>query len=430
VGRAPVTTPGEAQVFVQKTLDAMAATAAGGPISVLLTGAANGNTFPPLIDFASLSEQLQPLFTADPANHVTRLYQFPGSWPGSELATRASVLDSLERGYDVLVLNGPGGPGVFAPGTQPQENIVSADLAALTNARPMHAVALSAYTNQPGTFSIGAALLRDPSGGAASVLGPVDIEFTVPSYQLIQGVLARIYGPDVPPQDVPSIGEALAATIASFGAQGDVGRLTTQGNLLLGDPALLMPGTAAGGVTPVTMSLVSAVAEPGVVRLAWFAGGATGLAVDVERSTPASAWARVATVTQDGEGRLVYEDRDVLAGGRYGYRLAYTEDGARRTGGEAWVTVPAAPVLALSGPRPNPAVRALAVAFSLPDAAPARLEVLDVAGRVVRAREVGTLGAGSHVVDLTEGRMPPPGVYLVRLTRAGTSLTQRASVIR
>ncbi len=428
VGRAPVTSAAEAQVFVQKTLAAMNAATANGPISVLLTGA--GDAYPvPRVDFAMFSEELLPLFTAHPENHVARLYEFPASWPGSFQATRASMLDSLERGYDVLTLYGPGGPGVFAAGIQSQDNLVAADLAALTNARPMCVFAPSPYTNQPGTFSIGAALLRAPRGGAAAVVGPADLQLIGVSMRFVKDIVERIYGPEVLASEAPTIGEALSSTIADYAPPSELARPTTQGNLLLGDPALMAPGTG-DAATPVALALVSAIAEHDVVRLTWLASGGAGPVADVERGTPVSAWTRLETVTPDGSGRFVVEDRDVIPGGRYGYRLAFTEGDARRYAGETWVTVPPAPALALAGPRPNPATHGLAIAFSLPDAAAARLEVLDIAGRVIRAREVGGLGAGSHVVDLAEGQMPPPGVYVVRLTRAGASLVRRACVVR
>jgi hypothetical protein len=72
----------------------------------------------------------------------------------------------------------------------------------------------------------------------------------------------------------------------------------------------------------------------------------------------------------------------------------------------------------------------LSAAFSLPDAAAARLELTDLAGRRILARDVGALGAGDHVVDLAEGRRLAPGVYLLRLTRGDESLTTRAIVLR
>jgi beta-propeller uncharacterized protein DUF5122 len=88
------------------------------------------------------------------------------------------------------------------------------------------------------------------------------------------------------------------------------------------------------------------------------------------------------------------------------------------------------PRIVLRGARPNPSFAGLSAAFSLPDAAAARLEVTDLAGRRVVARDVGALGAGEHVVDLAEGRRLAPGVYLLRLTRGGDSLTSRAVVLR
>ena len=54
----------------------------------------------------------------------------------------------------------------------------------------------------------------------------------------------------------------------------------------------------------------------------------------------------------------------------------------------------------------------------------------DLAGRRILARDVDTLGAGDHVVDLTEGLKLAPGVYLLRLTRGDESVTARAVVIR
>jgi hypothetical protein len=43
-------------------------------------------------------------------------------------------------------------------------------------------------------------------------------------------------------------------------------------------------------------------------------------------------------------------------------------------------------------------------------------------------REVGSLGAGEHVVT-PSGQKIVPGVYVVRLTRAGRSLSRTAIVI-
>jgi len=53
-----------------------------------------------------------------------------------------------------------------------------------------------------------------------------------------------------------------------------------------------------------------------------------------------------------------------------------------------------------------------------------------VAGRRLATRDVGAMGVGEHVVVLGEGGDIPTGVYLVRLTRRGQSLTSRVVLIR
>jgi hypothetical protein len=85
--------------------------------------------------------------------------------------------------------------------------------------------------------------------------------------------------------------------------------------------------------------------------------------------------------------------------------------------------------LAQLGPTSRPARGgALGVAFSLPDAQPATIELVDIAGRRVASREVGSLGAGRHEVDLARGLSP--GIYMVRLTRAGDARIVKAAVLR
>ena len=60
------------------------------------------------------------------------------------------------------------------------------------------------------------------------------------------------------------------------------------------------------------------------------------------------------------------------------------------------VEVPRTARLALAGMLPNPGGREAAVRFQLPRAAPARLELLDIAGRRLLRREVGSLGPGTQ----------------------------------
>jgi hypothetical protein len=78
----------------------------------------------------------------------------------------------------------------------------------------------------------------------------------------------------------------------------------------------------------------------------------------------------------------------------------------------------------------NPATGArLLVSFSLPSSSPARLELLDVAGRRVALREVGSLGAGAHQVRLGSDA-PPSGVYFLRLIQGGSLASHRVAIVR
>jgi len=69
----------------------------------------------------------------------------------------------------------------------------------------------------------------------------------------------------------------------------------------------------------------------------------------------------------------------------------------------------------------------LSVAFSLPSARGARIDLLDVSGRVVAGREVGALGSGTHEILLPGP--PAPGVYFLRLTQADHQSVRRTAIV-
>jgi hypothetical protein len=71
----------------------------------------------------------------------------------------------------------------------------------------------------------------------------------------------------------------------------------------------------------------------------------------------------------------------------------------------------------------------LAVAFELASDAPARLELLDIAGRRVLSRDLAGLGGGGHVLALARSASrPAAGLYFLRLTQAGRALTRRVVI--
>ena len=415
VGRAPVSTPGEAQVFVDKAI-AFAALDPARPIRALLAADALP-IGPDTLDTAPNAESIALILSSHPT-HFVKLYQRWYAWPGAFPESRGSLLDSLNAGYDVAYLDGSGGAGAFQAGAYPADLVFAPEFGALANAQPGLAFFMSAFTTQPGAGSVGRAFVLAPLGGAASVIGSSDVQFTSIGAQFARGFFHQAIELHAPTQ-----GEAMAATVASLVSFSPVdnARLTTIGNVLFGDPALPVSGSKEPPV-PVLLSLVDADTSPGEARLSWYAAEARGGAI-VERRTSGTDWTACGNARALGQGSYEFVDR--VPAGRYGYRLRIGGD----MSDEAWLDVPAAVAsLALAGFRPNPASAARTVSFSLASNEPATLQLIDVRGRTVARREVGGAGPGPHTVDL--GGELEPGVYWLRLVQGADVRETRGVVAR
>jgi PKD repeat protein len=79
------------------------------------------------------------------------------------------------------------------------------------------------------------------------------------------------------------------------------------------------------------------------------------------------------------------------------------------------------PALRLLRVTPNPAHAGveLSVQLSLPVSEPARLQVLDLAGRIVLNSDLASRDKGFHEIRLAWERRPAPGTYWVRLSQGG-----------
>ena len=106
------------------------------------------------------------------------------------------------------------------------------------------------------------------------------------------------------------------------------------------------------------------------------------------------------------------------------------ESGAFRTGSTTGVGSNGPVSFAMRKISPNPTRGEFTVDFSLPNGRSATLAVFDVGGRQVASRLVGGLGAGQHTVTFGRDVRLPAGVYHVRLTQDGHSLSSRATVIQ
>jgi hypothetical protein len=195
-----------------------------------------------------------------------------------------------------------------------------------------------------------------------------------------------------------------------------------------GDDVMLLLSGGRGLPTAVDASLVASDVRGDAAVLRWLVPGSD--AVTVERSQVGGAWTALAQVSPDGQRFVNYTDTGLAPGSRYGYRLRLGRGASASTSGDVWLDVPVTDAFALRGALENPSSGPMRVAFSLAGSAPARLQLFDIAGRLIEAAEVGGLGAGAHVYALGAGRPTAPGLYLVRLTSAGRTLGTRVVSLR
>jgi len=69
------------------------------------------------------------------------------------------------------------------------------------------------------------------------------------------------------------------------------------------------------------------------------------------------------------------------------------------------------------------------VTFTLSDARLAQLDLLDLQGRTIERRTVGGRD-GRQVAEFGNDRPLAPGLFWVRLSQAGHSVTRRVAVVR
>lgn len=400
VGRAPVGTAAEVTEFVRRTLTYENRLDASGSRSALLAAdVINGFT-----DGAQMTEVLRPLLEADPDRQIVRLYENAASWPGSLPESRPALLSALAGGQDLAVLVGAGGPGVIVAGKDYccDDYVTSNDLLGLTNASHYPIVYVeSAYTTDPDPpLSIGAALMNARHGGAAAVIGATDLQFVFVSFVFMSDFFGEAFGPDHPP-----IGEALARTIAATNTQsffGDLTRLTSQANVLLGDPALHLDPNAAPVVARAPGRFVlPARAAVGVQAAAGgaVAGAGVSLAIAGGGAAASAAGNPVMGARLEREAAPAPIRLEVAAPGLAGSpaRLRFEFSGAAR------------------GPRYE-------------------LAIFDLLGRRVRDLAKGEPATGRSEIqwDLRSdaGAQVPGGIYLARLRLGGISRVSRVLVLR
>src|SRR4029079_7502578 len=129
------------------------------------------------------------------------------------------------------------------------------DATAMANTHATIVCFASSYVCKPDPHirSLGETMVAGTFGaGASAVLGATTLEVIIASDTFVHGVLDHAYE-----LGARTIGEAMTRTIDEFGPPSDVTRLSTQGMILYGDPALPMNPPAQG-------QPAAAVTAPGV----------------------------------------------------------------------------------------------------------------------------------------------------------------------
>ncbi len=243
VGRAPVTSVAGAKAFIDRTL-AYAKTPVGDYERGVLMFAEV--LFPEdwhsgqqvQLDGASLAEELLPTIAKNPSMRTTRLYQnYTAAWaPGALPETKATVLDSLKKGYGFTIHVGHGYRTVMSVG---DANLTLPDIASLSNgARLTNLYAINCTSNAIEFPCIGESFLTAANGGAVTSVGSTQLDFPYAG-RLFEREFFKVVFDD----SITAAGEAQARQkLPQIAISGDDNayRWMQQSLLLLGDPELRM----------------------------------------------------------------------------------------------------------------------------------------------------------------------------------------------
>lgn len=164
------------------------------------------------------------------------------------------------------------------------------------------------------------------------------------------------------------------------------------------------------------------------VHLEWSAAGGPAQ-VQVSRRFPDGAWARVGNAIRGGDGVLRFTDAEVEAGVTAEYRLAWPLAGGEIPVGETSLTV-GVPVTSGLQLRGNPARASIAMELDLPLAGTVRVQLVDLAGRVVSERQFDVATPGRQPFEFLPESAIRPGLYFVRVTSPAGTATGRITFLR
>jgi hypothetical protein len=248
VGRAPVSTPSEAQAFVERTI-AFATSPSGPdyPASALFLAERLGATHG-----ATIAESTRTFIP--PSFALQRLYTEAGNWPGAIELTRQAAISELNAGYGLVLHVGNGDESSWGLGDAP---LSIADVQTLNN-EPRFSV-IYAFSGWTAAFdtddAIGEHWVTSP-GGAAAYVGCTNQAWLPPSEVLINEWVRLLFTP----------GGMRIGPVSAFARSLLIDQAQTEGPArwmiftlaLLGDPSLRLRIDTPTAVDPVAAASVPA----------------------------------------------------------------------------------------------------------------------------------------------------------------------------
>ncbi len=190
--------------------------------------------------------------------------------------------------------------------------------------------------------------------------------------------------------------------------------------------------------TAISALLLSADADASGVRLQWYAPGDEIVSTSVYRRTDQTDWVLLGHPQADVGHHITYEDRMVVPGNRYEYRLVVRDVFGAESLVDTWVAVPEGDgvprVTSLNAARPNPFGERVVLHYGLPVSSHVRLSVYDLQGRRVAEVVDRVAPAGWHDVTWdgrdSSGRLVASGAYFVRLDGEGVAQDRKVVITR
>jgi len=193
--------------------------------------------------------------------------------------------------------------------------------------------------------------------------------------------------------------------------------VTNPGGTEIGNDFVVLDDT-----TPVLAALTRGEALPDRIRLGWELP--RGGEVVLYRREALGPWRQRARLMADATRRIEYEDRDVVAGRTYGYRLGLRIGSQEIFAGDVTLTTP----LAASGVLELYSVSwergRLRASLMLPAAGAATIEIFDLGGRRQAERRIESPASGAQTVEWDAPGLAS-GVYFARLTQQARTVKGR-----